>query len=168
MANCHAAKQRIPDQWFIELAQGLAYLHYNEIIHRDLNPKNVLLDSSGRIKIADFGLATTTELVFKQKHKMATIISGSKDKISSQTGHVGTSFYVAPELTTSASKSTYGTKSDIYSLGMIYFELKHPPFGTGSERCYVMTDARSNKFPDFMQNPDKIAIARVCILDNVV
>lgn len=115
------------------------------------------------MKIADFGLATTTELVFKQKQKMTAIISSSKDG-SSQTGHVGTSYYVAPELKTEkASKSTYGAKSDIYSLGMIYFELKHPTFGTDMERDKVMTNAQSNQFPEFMRNPDKNSMARVRI-----
>lgn len=163
MENLHTARKRIPDEWFFEIAQGLSYLHYNEIIHRDLNPKNILLDFHGRIKIADFGLATTTELVFKQKEKTAAIISSSKES-GSQTGCVGTSYYVAPELTSEiASKSIYGTKSDIYSLGMIYFEMKHPSFGTGMERHIVLTDARSNKFPDFMQNPNITGLTYVCI-----
>lgn len=164
MEKLHTKKKRIPDEWFFEIAQGLSYLHYNEIIHRDLNPKNILLDFHGHIKIADFGLATTTELVFKQKEKTAAIISSSKES-DSKTGCVGTSFYVAPELMDeAASKSIYGTKSDIYSLGMIYFEMKHPPFGTGHERHIVMTDARSNKFPDFMQNPNITELTQVCIL----
>lgn len=160
MNEKHAAKERIPFEWFTDIVHGLSYLHYNEIIHRDLNPKNILLAYSGRLKIADFGLATTTELVFKQKQKSGVLSSDSKGS-SSQTGCVGTSYYVAPELTNEASKSTYGTKSDIYSLGMIYFEMKHPPFGTESERHKVLTDARNNIFPDFMHNKD--GIYNVCL-----
>lgn len=166
METLHTKKKRIPDEWFYEIAQGLTYLHYNEIIHRDLNPKNILLDFHGRIKIADFGLATTTELVFKQKEKTAAIISSSKES-GSRTGCVGTSYYVAPELMDeAASKSIYGTKSDIYSLGMIYFEMKHPPFCTGHERDKVMNEARSNKFPDFMQNSNITELTHVCIMFN--
>ncbi|XP_055308190.1 eIF-2-alpha kinase GCN2-like [Sitodiplosis mosellana] len=131
MKNCHTARKRIPQQWFIDIAQDLAYLHYNEIIHRDLNPKNILLDSSGRVKIADFGLAITIELVFKQKQKITMITSSSNDN-SSHTGHVGTSYYVAPELKAkTASKSNYGTKSAPVcdSFTSMYCMRESPSFG---------------------------------------
>lgn len=161
MEEYHTARKPLPHQWFMDITHGLTYLHYNEIIHRDLNPKNILLDSLGRMKIADFGLATTTELLLQQKTAMPNT---SNEINSSQTGMVGTSYYVAPELKEAASKSTYGRESDVYSLGMIFFEMKHPRFGTDMERHEVLTKARSNIFPDFMQNPYEISLAHVCIL----
>lgn len=39
-----------------QVAEGLAYVHEKRIIHRDLNPKNILFDSLGDVKIGDFGL----------------------------------------------------------------------------------------------------------------
>lgn len=162
MDQKHVAGEQIPPQWFLDITHGLTYLHYNEIIHRDLNPKNILLDYSGRMKIADFGLATTTELVFNQKQK-SSVPNSSEKYNSSQTGLVGTSYYVAPELKKSAFTSTYGRESDIYSLGMIFFEMKHPRFGTYMERHEVLTKARNNIFPDFMQNQQSASLAHVCM-----
>ena len=46
-------------QLFREITEGLAHIHNNGMIHRDLKPGNIFLNSSGHIKIGDFGLATT-------------------------------------------------------------------------------------------------------------
>ena len=43
--------------YFRQVVEGVLYLHQNNIIHRDLTPKNLLLADDGSIKIADFGLA---------------------------------------------------------------------------------------------------------------
>lgn len=127
---------------------GLGYLHKNGIIHRDLKPENILLDSKDHIKICDFGLATTTSLVLQQRPKAYYHTSSSV--CSSQTGEVGTSYYGAPELSKAASKSIYWKKADIYSFGVIFFEMCHPPFTTGMERDRVLNALRKKEidFPD--------------------
>lgn len=60
----------------------------------------------------------------------------------SHTGDVGTAYYVAPELKKTFGKTHYNKKVDIYSLGIIFFEMCHNPFVTGMERCKILTNLR--------------------------
>lgn len=101
----------------------------------------------------------------KQRTKLASSADGRKIR-SSQTGKVGTSFYVAPELHGDASIPQYGKKADIYSLGIIFFEMLHPPFETSMERDKTLSDIGSIniKFPNSL-NTEKFATEiGVCIL----
>jgi len=75
----------------------------NAILHRDLKPENVFLDSQQNIKLGDFGLS-----------KMLN------DKSSFTNTYVGTPYYMSPELATG---KNYDSKSDIWALGCIAFEL---------------------------------------------
>lgn len=84
--------------------KGLEYLHQNWILHRDLKPNNLLLDSKNVLKIADFGLARTF---------------GSPSRIYSH--QVVTRWYRAPELLYGA--RMYGTGIDIWAVGCILAEL---------------------------------------------
>jgi serine/threonine protein kinase len=46
----------------LQILDGLKYMHNNDVCHRDLKPDNLLVDKEFKIKIADFGCATSTEL----------------------------------------------------------------------------------------------------------
>lgn len=110
------------------------------MIHRDLKPVNIFLDSRDQVKIGDFGLATTSVLALQD----TTTTHSSHINSSSLTGRVGTALYVAPELaSTNASKSTYNQKVDIYSLGIILFEMCSPPLATGMERVKTILAIRT-------------------------
>lgn len=134
---------------FSQICLGLHHLQKNKIVHRDLKPENILLDFNGQVKITDFGLATTTALILQQQPGAYWAHSSAEIR-SSQTGSVGTSVYGAPELLKGASKSVYGVKVDIYSFGIIFFEMCHPPFTTEYERYEVLKNMRESsiKFPD--------------------
>jgi serine/threonine protein kinase len=89
------------------LARAIQYAHSRGIVHRDLKPSNVLLSADGTVKIADFGLAKFVEETEGQ----------------TQDGDVlGTPRYMAPEQTTGAPGGV-GPAADIYSLGVILYEL---------------------------------------------
>lgn len=83
---------------------ALAYAHQREIIHRDVKPSNVMVENSGRVVLADFGLAR--------------LITNKSD---TQTGTIkGTPAYMSPEQALGKSSNP---RSDIYSLGVIFYEL---------------------------------------------
>jgi serine/threonine-protein kinase len=88
-----------------EIAQGLAFAHERGIVHRDVKPQNVLLNGDGMAKVTDFGIARTLDV----------------EKGVTQTGTVlGTSDYIAPE---QASGQVVSRETDVYSLGIVLFEL---------------------------------------------
>lgn len=77
------------------------------------------------------------------------------DVAESLTGYVGTALYVAPELN-SNSKVVYNQKVDIYSLGIILFEMCYPPLNTGMERITILSGIRSKDivFPVDFEKPE--------------
>lgn len=90
--------------YMIMTLRGLEYLHLNWILHRDLKPNNLLVNSSGILKIGDFGLAK---------------FFGSPNRI--YTHQVVTRWYRCPELLFGARQ--YGTGVDIWAVGCILAEL---------------------------------------------
>lgn len=95
-----------------ELSRGLAYLHQENIVHRDIKSLNIILDRDFHAKWCDFGLAAL------KSHSTTT----SSNRVGQQFTPVGTTLWMAPELfirgTSSPSKP-----ADIWALGMVFFEL---------------------------------------------
>lgn len=86
---------------------GLAYLHREGILHRDLKADNILLDLDGTCKISDFGISKKTDNIY------------GNDKSNSMQGSV---FWMAPEVVRSQGQG-YSAKVDIWSLGCVVLEM---------------------------------------------
>ncbi|KAL0969170.1 hypothetical protein UPYG_G00223410 [Umbra pygmaea] len=139
---------------FREILDGLAYIHQQGMIHRDLKPVNIFLDSQDHVKIGDFGLATDHPANVAAACKLDIEESGSAvmfkpDPTGNMTGMVGTALYVSPEVQGNT-KATYNQKVDLFSLGIILFEMSYRPMTTGSERVSVLSQLRAEEihFPE--------------------
>nr|XP_035966579.1 eIF-2-alpha kinase GCN2 isoform X2 [Halichoerus grypus] len=139
---------------FREILDGLAYIHEKGMIHRDLKPVNIFLDSDDHVKIGDFGLATD-HLAFtadgKQDDTADHLIKS--DPSGHLTGMVGTALYVSPEVQGS-SRPTYNQKVDLFSLGIIFFEMSYHPMVTASERIFVLNQLRDKSVISWLLNHD--------------
>ena len=91
----------------VDIGNGLAFLHQEKIIHRDLKSLNILLDAQYRAKICDFGLSRV-----RQEVSVTSTVSANA---------VGTNAWNAPELF--GFKPKYSFASDIYAYGMILWEI---------------------------------------------
>ncbi|MBL9173271.1 MAG: serine/threonine protein kinase [Verrucomicrobiales bacterium] len=91
------------------ICEALQYAHEQGVLHRDIKPENLLLDSRGRVKIADFGIA---KMVGDRVTDITLTASGAR---------LGTPHYMAPEQIESPSAVDH--RADIYSLGVVFYEL---------------------------------------------
>eukprot|EP00727_Mastigamoeba_balamuthi_P004332 m51a1_g13898 hypothetical protein (1861) ;mRNA; r:731884-740836 len=128
----HAYTEDTMWKMFRQVVDGLNHIHRQGIIHRDLKPANIFIDEADNAKIGDFGLSTESSAVHKAMTPASTkaVLQGL-DRDSTHTSHVGTPTYTSPEVLDGRTRS-YDHKVDIYSLGIIFFEMCHP-FGTRME-----------------------------------
>ncbi|MBQ3018835.1 MAG: serine/threonine protein kinase [Clostridia bacterium] len=88
-----------------QILRALSEAHRNGIIHRDIKPQNIMLLENGRIKVMDFGIAKLPDA----------------ETITVTDKAVGTVYYMSPEQ--ASGKKNIDTRSDIYSLGAMMYEL---------------------------------------------
>lgn len=88
----------------MQLTSAISHAHQNHIIHRDIKPHNILIDRNGNVKITDFGIAMAL----------------SATSITQTNSVLGSVHYLSPE---QARGGMANRKSDIYSLGIVMFEI---------------------------------------------
>lgn len=130
----------------IECARGLLYLHSQDppILHRDLKSMNILVDKNFHIKVADFGIST----------KKSTNLNSK----------VGTLNWLAPEIL-NGSASVYLESADIYSFGMILWELvsgRIPYEGKNHLQILRMIDMHELESIPANTNPVYAELIRAC------
>jgi serine/threonine protein kinase len=129
---------------FMEICDGLTYLHNHGVVHRDVKPANILFDADGKPKIVDLGLSRDL---------------GQKRQLTKAGTILGTYSYVAPEQILC---SQVGPSADLYSLGVCLFQALTgvKPFGANNE--FSMLQAHLHKTPpslhEFLPDaPDSLA-----------
>lgn len=94
---------------FLQVCDAVAYAHARLVVHRDLKPANILVDAAGRVKLLDFGIA-----------KLLQGESAEETQLTQEVGRALTPDYAAPEQILGG---PLGTAADLYSLGVVLFEL---------------------------------------------
>ena len=112
----------------VQVCDGLDEAHRAGIIHRDIKPDNILLDKAGRVKLTDFGLATSTGMT----------------RITQEGFTVGTLQYMSPEQTGGA---VLDARSDLFSFGAILYEMVTGQLAFRGESAAAIVSAVSSQTP---------------------
>lgn len=142
----------------MQMISGIQYLHTPDeaarkktIIHYDLKPANILFDENGDVKITDFGLSKQVD----------DSTEGTSMELTSQ--GAGTYYYLPPECF-ARDNARISTKVDVFSLGVIYYQMLfgRKPFGEGRSQERILSDgtmlnasSTSLVFPDMPKVSDE-------------
>ncbi len=136
-----------------KVARTVHYAHQHGILHRDIKPGNILLDTSGEPHLTDFGLARLVEV----------------DSAVTDTEQImGTPSYMAPEQAV-GHKAQLTSTTDVYGLGAVLYQLltSHPPFAAETMyetiRLLVETDPRQPRFLNRKIDRDLSTICLKCL-----
>ncbi|MEZ5346464.1 MAG: serine/threonine-protein kinase [Pyrinomonadaceae bacterium] len=134
---------RLPSDKAIEISRqiclGLNAIHKTGILHRDLKPANIIVDSAGKARITDFGIA------------------GFEADVQGAESRVGTPAYMSPEQITGKEVTQ---KSDIYSLGLLIYEIFTGKQAVKGDSLQELIDIHQSQTPtnpsEFVENIDPL------------
>jgi eukaryotic-like serine/threonine-protein kinase len=133
----------------IEIARALGCAHSHQIVHRDVKPQNVLIDSEGSAKVTDFGIARTLD----------------QEGLTADGRVLGTTDYVSPE---QALGHDVNGQSDIYSLGVVLYEMLvgDVPFHGENQVSVAMKHVRED-MPDLQSRRPEASATLASVLDRM-
>jgi serine/threonine-protein kinase len=131
----------------IEIARALQAAHDRRIVHRDVKPQNVLIDEEGTAKVTDFGIARSL----------------TEEGLTADGRVLGTTDYVSPE---QALGHDVGPQSDLYSLGIVLFEMLtgDVPFHGENQVAVAMKHVRE-EIPDVQMRRPGVSSALAAVVD---
>jgi tRNA A-37 threonylcarbamoyl transferase component Bud32 len=131
----------------IEIARALGAAHDRQIVHRDVKPQNVLIDEEGTAKVTDFGIARSL----------------TEEGLTADGRVLGTTDYVSPE---QALGQDVGPQSDLYSLGVVLFEMLtgDVPFHGENQVSVAMKHVRE-ELPDVLLRRPEVSSALASVVD---
>ncbi|KRX70672.1 Eukaryotic translation initiation factor 2-alpha kinase 1 [Trichinella sp. T6] len=135
-----------------QLVEAIQYIHSQNVMHRDLKPSNVFLSGQKpQVLLGDFGLACqflSPEIWSEQENNNFTKVEQQPQPTKQHSKAIGTSLYASPE---QLKLSTYDNKTDMYSFGIIVYEM-YFPFQTAMERAVHIGRLRQQSIAeDFQQ-----------------
>jgi alkyl hydroperoxide reductase subunit AhpC len=136
-----------------QMAAGMAAAHAEGIVHGDLKPENVLVTADGLVKVLDFGLARRLRRV----HSIRTDETAELGLAEGGEGLYGTPRYLAPE---QAGGEPATQASDVFALGVIFYELSTGKTAFGAGRLLQVLDQIRSVDPDTMaaEAPEPFAV----------
>ncbi|XP_065863131.1 serine/threonine-protein kinase BLUS1 [Euphorbia lathyris] len=135
-----------------ETLNALSYLHQQGHLHRDIKSGNILMDSNGRIKLADFGVSAS---IYESNIGGSSTLSSSSSRLR-LTDVAGTPYWMAPEVI--HSHTGYSFKADIWSFGITALELAHgcPPLShLPLSKSLIMKITKRFRFSDYEKHKKK-------------
>ncbi|HHM12281.1 MAG TPA: hypothetical protein ENJ16_01910 [Planctomycetaceae bacterium] len=151
--------------YILQAARGLAVAHRNGMVHRDVKPANLLLNSEGVVKVADLGLVKIPDLPDPKSDVGMTSsdLVGSGTEVTLEGTAMGTPAYMAPEQSVDATNVDH--RSDIYSLGCTLFFLLtgRPPF-RGKTVLETMEQHAHQPIPDIQAINPRVPDALVQVI----
>jgi serine/threonine-protein kinase len=131
----------------VEVARGLGVAHARHMVHRDIKPQNILIDSEGRAKLTDFGISRQLE----------------RDGLTATGRVLGTTDYVSPE---QAMGHGVDQRSDIYSLGVVLYEMLvgQVPFSADSQVGVAMKHVNED-LPDVQKRRPEVSAAVALVVE---
>lgn len=127
------------------VAEALDYAHHKGVIHRDLKPTNIMLERSGGIKVMDYGIARASY----------------REGVTTTGGFIGTPQYAAPE----ASDGRTEPRSDLYSLGVVFFEMLTGSLPFPSDNPYAALHGHRTSPPP---SPSSLNYSLTAEIDTIV
>ncbi len=158
----------------LQALDGLAFAHGRNVVHHDIKPENILLTEAGVVKLADFGLGRALEAT------ASLMLQSGSLRTAAGSGITGTLRYMAPEQREGA-KGDF--RSDLYSLGVVFFEMITGEFPQGAElptevdpalpkwtdavfqKCYTRFEKRYPSAKAMAEDVSGMANARIVYLD---